>query len=67
MEGVPYAMAGASKAHNLLVGNLVFLLRPAARAQSCQLYTETIRLRLSEDTVYYPDLMVVCRPSPNPL
>lgn len=66
VEGIPYAMAGASKAHNLLVGNLAFLLRPAVRSRSCRLYTETIRLRLSEDTVYYPDLMVVCRPSPNP-
>jgi Uma2 family endonuclease len=66
VEGVPYAMAGASKAHNLLVGNLAFLLRPAARAKGCRVYTETVRLRLGERTAYYPDLMVVCTPSPDP-
>lgn len=68
LEGIPYAMAGASKAHNLLVQNLAFLLRPAARARGCRLYVETVKLRLAEHTVYYPDLMVVCGAgTPHPL
>jgi len=68
VEGVPYAMAGASKAHNLLVQNLAFLLREAVRGKGCRLYTETVKLKISDRTVYYPDLMVVCgSPSPHPL
>jgi Uma2 family endonuclease len=68
VEGVPYAMAGASKAHNLLVQNLAFLLREAVRRRGCRLYTETVKLKISDRTVYYPDLMVVCgSPSPHPL
>jgi Uma2 family endonuclease len=62
VEGITYAMAGASKAHNLLVQNLAFLLRAPARAKGCRLYTETVKLKVSQSTLYYPDLMVVCGP-----
>lgn len=64
VEGVPYAMAGASRVHNLLVGNLYALLRLHARARGCRLYTETVKLRVGETTFYYPDLMVVCAGEP---
>jgi len=67
LEGVPYAMAGASEAHNLLVGNLYFLLRPAAQARGCRVFFSDMRLRVSERTFYYPDLMVVCGEDPHPL
>ena len=66
-EGVPYAMAGASLAHNRIVGNLYALLRPSALAKGCRIYTETVKLRVSARTFYYPDLMGVCqgfRPTP---
>ncbi|WCM40024.1 Uma2 family endonuclease [Thermus antranikianii] len=64
VEGVPYAMAGDSRVHNLLVGNLYALLRPHARARGCRLYTETVKLRIGENTFYYPDLMLVCVGAP---
>jgi Uma2 family endonuclease len=64
LEGVPYAMAGATEAHNLIVGNLFYGLRPHARAKGCRIYTETVKLRVSVRTFYYPDLMVVCRGKP---
>ncbi|GAA6732949.1 Uma2 family endonuclease [Thermus oshimai] len=64
VEGVPYAMAGASRVHNLIVGNLYAFLRPHARSRGCRIYTETVKLRVSERTFYYPDLMVVCAGEP---
>ncbi|WP_041436195.1 Uma2 family endonuclease [Thermus oshimai] len=64
LEGVPYAMAGASLAHNRIVGNLYALLRPTALAKGCRIYTETVKLRVSARTFYYPDLMVVCEGRP---
>lgn len=64
LEGVPYAMAGANRVHNLLVGNLYALLRPHARARGCRLYTETVKLKVGENTFYYPDLMLVCAGPP---
>lgn len=65
--GIPYAMAGASLDPNLIVTNLVALLKPLARAQGCRVYSETARLKVSEDTFYYPDVMVVCGPKAHPL
>jgi len=64
VEGIPYAMAGASRAHNLLVGNLHYLLYPLARRKGCRLYVADMKLRVGEATFYYPDLMVVCAPPP---
>ncbi|GAA6762371.1 MULTISPECIES: Uma2 family endonuclease [Thermus] len=64
VEGLPYAMAGASRVHNLLVGNLYAALRPWARPQGCRIYTERVKLRVGERTFYYPDLMVVCEGEP---
>ncbi len=64
LEGVPYAMAGAGLSHNLIVGNLYALLRPVALAKGCRIYTETVKLKVSSRTFYYPDLMVVCQGVP---
>jgi len=67
LEGIPHAMAGASRAHNLIVTNLVALLQPLARAKGCRVYSETVKLKLSQDTFYYPDVVVVCGPKAHPL
>jgi Uma2 family endonuclease len=67
LEGIPYAMAGAGLDHNLIVTNLVALLKPLARAKGCRVYSETVKLKLYEDTFYYPDVMVVCGPKAHPL
>jgi Uma2 family endonuclease len=64
VEGLPYAMAGASRAHALLTTNLALLLGPLARRQGCRLYVADMKLKVGERTVYYPDLMVVCAPPP---
>jgi Uma2 family endonuclease len=55
-------MSGAKQRHNHIVLNLVEQLRPVARQAGCSLFAEDIKLRAAEDVVYYPDLMVVCRP-----
>jgi Uma2 family endonuclease len=64
LEGVPYAMAGANRAHNLVVSNLHYLLYPLARRKGCRLYVADMKLRVGEATFYYPDLMAVCAPPP---
>lgn len=66
LEGVPYAMAGATEAHNLIVGNLFYGLRPHARAKGCRLFLSDMKLKVSSRTFYYPDLMVVRAEDPHP-
>lgn len=57
-------MAGAGRAHNLIVSNLHYLLYPLARKKGCRLYVAHMKLRVGEATFYYPDLMAVCAPPP---
>ncbi|WP_018110691.1 Uma2 family endonuclease [Thermus igniterrae] len=62
VRGFPRAMAGASRQHNLLVTALGAALFPLALARGCRVHAETFKLKVAPDTVYYPDLMVVCAP-----
>ena len=65
LAGQIYAMAGASKRHNQIVMNLVAALHGAARAKGCHIYASDMKLRVADDSFYYPDLMLVCNSSDN--
>lgn len=58
--GLLYAMSGGTARHNLIVGNIEFALRTAARGGPCLVFSENVKLRTPNDDVYYPDVMVVC-------
>lgn len=62
VDGELYAMAGAKRRHNLLMTELSFHLRGAAKEHGCRVYTAEMRLRVSDLRGYYPDVMVVCEP-----
>jgi Uma2 family endonuclease len=64
VNGFLYAMAGASRVHNLIVTNLALLLGPHVRRKGCRLYVADMKLKVGPNTVYYPDLMAVCAPPP---
>jgi len=63
--GLVYAMAGTSDRHNIICQNLAFAVRSHLRGKPCQVYMESVKLRLriaNEDLFYYPDLIVTCDP-----
>ena len=62
VDGLVFAMAGASNNHNLISTNLVSLLRPATRANACRLYASDMKLRTPNNNVYYPDILITCDP-----
>ena len=67
VAGQIYAMAGASEAHNLIVTNLVALLRPHIRGSSCRVFSSDMKVKIQtasskSDFFYYPDLLVTCDP-----
>ncbi|AMR28035.1 hypothetical protein A0257_13675 [Hymenobacter psoromatis] len=63
-EGEVFAMAGASKSHNVLAQNLAAGLRTALRGKGCQTFIEDVRLVLKENMYYvYPDVLVTCDPA----
>jgi Uma2 family endonuclease len=63
-EGEVFAMAGASKSHNLIKGNLIAGLHPNVRQRGCRLFDENVRLEVREKIYYtYPDVVVSCDPT----
>lgn len=62
-RGEVFAMAGASRAHNLIVGNVVALLRAALLDRPCESYPSDMRVRVSATGLYtYPDVSALCQP-----
>jgi Uma2 family endonuclease len=58
--GEMFAMAGASHEHNVVVTNIVALLRPQLRSRGCYLYSQDMKVRTPSDLLTYPDVAVVC-------
>ena len=62
-NGEVFAMAGASRVHNLLVAALLGELRTALRGTPCQPYASDQRFRFPDTRRYvYPDASVTCPP-----
>lgn len=59
--GEVFAMSGASRRHNIIVGNVVASFHSQLRGRDCILYPSDMRIRVSPTGLYtYPDVTVVC-------
>jgi Uma2 family endonuclease len=65
VNGVVYAMGGAAARHNKVEVNAVAALIGPARALGCELFAADQAVKISETTVYLPDVVVVCDPTDN--
>ncbi len=62
-NGEIFAMAGASRKHNLICGNVFAALHAQFKNRSCEAYTGDMRVRVSETGLYtYPDVLALCEP-----
>lgn len=59
IDGQVYAMAGASRNHNILTVNLVSLLKSHLKATSCTPFVSDMKVKANE-RYYYPDVVVDC-------
>ena len=63
VNGQVYAMVGASRAHNLISGNLFGLLHFKYQGSGCQVFQSDMKVRVktaNEVRFYYPDIQVTC-------
>ena len=61
INGELIAMSGASRAHNLITGNIFGELRTLLRGSRCETYANEMRVSTPTTTSYfYPDVVVVC-------
>ena len=64
INGELIAMSGASRAHNLITGNIFGELRTLLRGSKCETYANEMRVSTPTTTSYfYPDVVVVCEES----
>lgn len=63
MDGEVFAMAGGSRAHNLLVANLITEIRNQFRNRPCEVYPSDMRVKITTTGLYtYPDVVIACPP-----
>jgi Uma2 family endonuclease len=61
MDGVVYALAGASPRHNLIVANIIITLGAQLKGHPCRVYPSDLRVRVrNAKRFFYPDVSVVC-------
>lgn len=59
VDGVIYAMSGASIPHNILVANLIAILLPPMRKKGCQIFPSDLKVRVGK-RFYYPGVSAIC-------
>ena len=61
LDGVIYAMSGASREHNLISLNLGAEIRQLLKSRKCEVYTGDMRVSVDAAGLYtYPDIAIVC-------
>lgn len=68
VNGQVYAMAGASRAHNIVAGEFFAILRNHLKGKPCRAYQSDMKVgirSLREDHFYYPDVQVSCADEEN--
>jgi Uma2 family endonuclease len=61
VNGEIFAMTGASRKHNLIVGNISGELREQLKGKPCEVYPGEMRVKAAASRAYvYPDVVVVC-------
>lgn len=59
-RGEVYAMGGGSARHNRVILNLAARLSDLLESSGCQVFAESMQVRLADDAVLYPDVVVSC-------
>jgi Uma2 family endonuclease len=61
LNGQIYAMAGASREHNLITTNISTQFNVQLSEKPCEVYASDMRVKISPTGLYtYPDVVVVC-------
>lgn len=64
VAGAIHALAGTTRRHNRIAGNIYRRLADAAENGPCRVSMAGVRLRARSDVYYYPDVIVACGPEP---
>lgn len=62
LDGIVYAMSGASDRHNLIAGAFYAQLLNHTGGGPCQAFIADMKVKVDQSLYYYPDVMVSCDP-----
>jgi Uma2 family endonuclease len=63
-HGDVFAMAGASDNHNRIARNFVNILSNHLKDSPCEPFFNDIKIRVTPNVYYYPDILVTCETTP---
>ena len=59
-RGEVFAMVGVRRVHALVSGNLFAALKTHLKDTRCRAFTESVKVQLASDALFYPDVFVTC-------
>lgn len=62
IDGYVYMMSGGSANHAAISGNIYAILRSLLRGSQCRVYNSDMKVRVSEQKYFHPDVTVSCDP-----
>jgi Uma2 family endonuclease len=62
VDGEVYGMTGTTLRHNAIALNVAMRLRALGRPHECRAFALDVKVRVSDDRYYYPDVVVTCSP-----
>lgn len=60
VDGIIYAMSGASLRHNQITANIIIGLGGQFKGRDCQAMASDMRVKVNETDYVYPDVIAVC-------
>ncbi len=59
-RGEVFAMTGGRRSHGRVTANLVRHLGNQLAGTPCQVFSESMKIQIADDTILYPDIFVTC-------
>lgn len=63
VQGEIFAMTGVRRSHGRVLSNLVRILGNELLGSPCQVFADSMKLQVADDTILYPDVFVTCSPA----
>ena len=61
-RGEVFAMVGVRRVHALISGNQFAALKTHLKDTRCRAFTESVKVQVANDALFYPDVFVTCDP-----
>ncbi|WP_297927979.1 Uma2 family endonuclease [Metallibacterium sp.] len=59
-RGEVFAMVGARRVHGIVALNVATALKMRLQGKPCRAFIESMKVRVADDAVFYPDVFVTC-------